>query len=75
MEIGRWAYTGISWDFGPGVSQLKAQWGKPQEGGVGRELAGCPGESGAGLSRGAAGIAVWLRLESVSLPVAGQLVQ
>ena len=57
MEIGRWAYTAISWDFGPGVSQLKGQRGKPHGGAVGPELAGCPGESGAGLSREGAGMA------------------
>jgi len=27
MEIGRWEYTGISWDFGAGG----AQWGRPGE--------------------------------------------
>lgn len=75
MEKGHWEYTGISWDFGPEVSQLKAQLEKPQEGGVGREFRGCPGAGGAGLSRGAVGMAVTLRLESVSLLVAVQLVQ
>ena len=62
MEIGRWAYTGISGDFGRGNHQLKGQRGKPQGGAVGLELAGCLGESGAGLSRGAAGMGVKLSL-------------
>lgn len=32
MEIGRWGYTGISWDFGPGGTPRPRQLEKPQEG-------------------------------------------
>jgi len=49
MEIGRWVYTGISWDFGPGEAQPRGRLEKPQEGSVGRESRGCPGDSGAGV--------------------------
>ena len=61
-ETWRWAYTGISWDSGPAGCLVEAGAEKPQEGAVGLELAGCPGESGAGLTRRAAGTKTELSL-------------
>lgn len=44
MEIGRWEYTGISWDFGPGGSPRGEGLRKSPRGAVGSEGAGCPGK-------------------------------